>query len=140
MVSFIKNFGINRACEEEEKDEEDIKEVWTPLMGYSETHAINLDTLRVRKIQGGRMLRVTSTGLVCLSGKWVHVADVVCNHRQSTASAYTEINTPTPAPPMISPLRMDTWVNICLVLAATVIVWNREEHELPLWTMRWPWT
>jgi hypothetical protein len=59
--------------------------MWVPLMGYNvryrENYDINPSNLHVRRSDTGRRVRTTNTGRLMLHGKWVHIADVVRDHR-----------------------------------------------------------
>jgi hypothetical protein len=61
------------------------KDVWVPLLGYNdfykELYEINAGSLRIRRRDNRRSLRVTCTGRVQMMGIWVHVADVIHDHR-----------------------------------------------------------
>lgn len=59
--------------------------MWVPLLGYNvryrENYDINPSNLHVRRSDTGRRVRTTNTGRLMLHGKWVHIADVVRDHR-----------------------------------------------------------
>jgi hypothetical protein len=112
--------------------EDDFDDAWTSLHGYNKIYEINMATFRVRKSCAKNMLRVSSTGRIFISGKWVHIADVVSDHRQSISVLKDD-------KPSISPLRIDTWVNMCLVSFAAALIWNQQNVVVQGWST-WYWT
>lgn len=64
---------------------EETMNMWVPLLGYNvryrENYDINPSSLHVRRSDTGRRVRTTNTGRLMLHGKWVHIADVVRDHR-----------------------------------------------------------
>ena len=64
---------------------EETMDAWIPLLGsnvyYKDLYEINSSSLRIRRLKKGQRVRSTSTGLVCLMGQWLHIANVVRDHR-----------------------------------------------------------
>lgn len=60
-------------------------DAWIPLLGYNvyyrDLYELNPSSLRLRRRDNGRFLRTTCTGRLQLMGTWVHIADVVRDHR-----------------------------------------------------------
>lgn len=58
---------------------------WIPLLGYNvkykEMYEINPSNMHVRRADTLRRVRTTNTGRIMLLGKWVHIANVVRDHR-----------------------------------------------------------
>lgn len=59
--------------------------VWIPLLGnnelYKDVYEYNPSSIRLRRRDNRRTLRVSCTGRVQMLGSWVHVADVIGDHR-----------------------------------------------------------
>ena len=81
------------------------RESWVPLQGhniyYSQIYEINTMSLRVRRRDNMRCIRTTTTGRIQLMGHWVHIADVVRDHRDGGPSSHP----PLPAATADAPVR-----------------------------------
>lgn len=55
---------------------------WLPLVGYEKEYEINDQSWNIRHIFTKRIVKISSNGRMQLAGKWVHMANVVFDHRQ----------------------------------------------------------
>ena len=89
--------------------------VWIPLQGYEETHEVQMATRRIRKRSSQKVVKVSSTGRVCLHKVWIHVVDLFA-----------------PACKQVTPVRinwMTTVINVFLVAALAITVWIFERQK-----------
>ena len=94
---------------------------WIPLHGFADAYEIDMSILRIRNASTLKPVRTTCTGRIILSGKWLHIANVIFDHRMAMI-------TESPRIPKCSKrtLGIDTMINICLGSVLTLLIWKLE--------------
>jgi hypothetical protein len=93
---------------------------WIPLHGFADAYEIDMSILRIRSATTLKPVRTTCTGRILLSGKWLHIANVIFDHRMSL------VESPNTHRCSKRTLGIDTMINICLGSVLTLLIWKLE--------------